>query len=365
MTDGQATGSSKFTEVQVPIGALVAAGPPGPLSPIWAMAGGDASGDRPALDAVAARLPEGWTGMLPALVDPGRSLGVVVSDGGAQFTAQYVWQDPSGFGPAFQVSHAGDSVTIRGAMTADLIELGLRDVLSLGTLDPVGPWHLEIDAEGFWALAALLDAASAAWLLRRAARLEGRPAGLAMPDVQAAWSLGHTVPNAAWLVAAARLVAPDLVPRWPSDQWAGLLSRLEEAGHVVVLGAAPGDNEPDQVMLGETVDALRPLLGPGQVTCGILLQSRLDAGSVQALRLVAWRSVVGMVCADLGGLAGGRVDLVRLGPGRLAELLALAMGPRDTAPQEVSIPTCPSCGQALRSASRFCPGCGKPVSAGS
>ncbi|MCB1602361.1 MAG: hypothetical protein KDI66_20245, partial [Xanthomonadales bacterium] len=145
----------------------------GPLSPLVRVSAPAGSADRDGLIAALERMDGAWESLMPALLDPGLSLGVIVADRDDQRLGQYLWIDPAGLGPGFQVSIAPEEIVLQGPLSLEDVELSLLDALALGGVAEIPPERYTLSADQFWVLSAVIDALGTAAALRQAARVSG------------------------------------------------------------------------------------------------------------------------------------------------------------------------------------------------
>ena len=363
----------------------------GPLSPLARVSAPAGSADRDGLIAALERMDGAWESLMPALLDPGLSLGVIVVDRDDQRLGQYLWIDPAGLGPGFQVSIAPEEIVLQGPLSLEDVELSLLDALALGGVAEIPPERYTLSADQFWVLLAIIDALGTAAALRQAARVSGPPPGLTIADVLDSWKAGLTQSNPGWAVSLLRLLSPEQVPADFHARLDRVLSELEAAGLLSRLAGKTGTDGDQMILLREGLQLLCRGLSAGGIGFGFVRSELVASNQVEVTTVAGWRTAGGFVLADVSALAENRVSLLLIGPAYLAQLIGDLLGTRAAAqadtPRDVELGTadlierlrgarpagtrrkkstkaggCPACGAPTRPGARFCGQCGKPLS---
>lgn len=363
----------------------------GPLSPLARVAVPDGRADRVELIESLEKLDERWEPALPALLDPGLSLALIVADRDQQRLAQYLWTDPAGMGPGFKVALASSELQLAGPLTLEEVELSLLDSLALGGVAEVPPERFSLSADQFWALLALADAYGTAAAMRQAARVSGPPAGVTVAEVLASLAAGLARPNPGWALSLVALLSPDTVPTHFASKLGAALAELRDAGLLSLLAGKAADGSDDLVILGDGLNLLCRGLSAGGTGFGFVRSERLAADQIEVCTVTGWRTAGGFVLADLSALVSNQVQMLVLGPAYLVQLIGDLLGtrtaPETDTPREPENSTadllerlreskparargkksaeasgCPACGAPTRSGARFCGQCGKPLS---
>ncbi len=358
----------------------------GTLSPLARMSLPDGSPDDEALTAALQNLAGPWIWSVPALFDPGRAIDLILGDGTSGFAGQYLFPDPEGYGPGFQVSRAGDRVRLTGPVSLAVLRAGFFSRLSLETVADPGPIHVELPADHLWVLVACIDATRAAALERRLQRQGGAPAGVSAAQIVRAWGDGIASPDPGWTVSLFRLLAPRRMPADLAERLPDLIAEMVRLNRIRQV-------DPDGA--GEPLFTLPPLLSPlvwglsGSLNFGLVSQWLDDSDSIEGTSLIGWRTPSGIWLVDLGEEEVGEALLLFVGPDQFTEIAAEVLGDeslatpweqfmvktdldRDTlvsrirgvppwSSQETAPPQrrfCTQCGQDLSSNARFCRSCG-------
>jgi hypothetical protein len=354
----------------------------GGLSPLARIASPPALADRPGLLAALRGLDGDAEWAVPALLDPRLTIALLLGDGDTQLAGQYLWPDPDGARPGFQLSVEAADLVLRGPATVAQAELTLKDFLALGSVAEVDPVHLRASADELWALAALADTHHLAALLRRASRIAGPPAGLRAKDVVRTWQAGLAEPHLGWAVSLFSALAPEAVPADFASRLPGVLAAMARAGLLTALEAEPGDPLGDLYLLGDALEGLCRGRSQTAIQFGLRLQSMREPGRAELLILAGWRTAGGLVAADLSAIAEDRVEVLLLGPSAFAELLETVFhGDPAAPPAERFVPEvrysrasllsglsgssapdrCASCAAEVEALASFCHRCGKPL----
>ncbi len=292
----------------------------GGLSPLSRIASPAEAADRPGLLSSLRGLDRDAAWALPALVDPRLTVALLLGDDERQLTGQYLWPDPLGARPGFQLAVEASDLVLRGPFTVEQAELTLLDFLSLGSVAEASPVNLTLKADELWALAALADTYHVAALLRRASRMSGPPAGLRVKDVVSTWQAGLAEPHLGWAVSLFSRVAPEAVPADFASRLPAVLHAMARSGLLVSLEAEAGDPLGDLLLLGEALESLCR----GRRTSiqfGLRLTSMPLPGHAEVLLLAGWRTAGGLVAIDLSAIAQDRVLALLLGPSAFSDLL--------------------------------------------
>lgn len=386
----------------------------GPLSPLGRMEAPAGAADAGALITAWEKLEGAWAWAVPALLDPRRTIALVMGDGNSNLVGQYLFPDPDAYGPGFQVSVGEDALTLTGPLTLGLLGIGLYSHLALEDVAEAEPYRSELPSSHLWALAACLDAFRAAALERRLQRSGGAPLGISRAEVEKAWTDGVSRPNPGWAVSLFSLLAPDGVPEGLPEGLGRLLADMARQGWLIEAAGPRGE-------LYALPDFLSSLLW-GLTTAfdfGLVSLRLADRQVAETTALAGWRTPGGVWLADLSGLAGGRAALALVGPSLALEIIDNALGEDSMAPpwEEFAFDTpftrdavlarlrasgtreetadvlpsdrhvsresrddaadaahegqpgelsgfCPACGKPLRQGARFCRQCGKKAEPG-
>lgn len=297
----------------------------GGLSPLARLAPPAGPPDRPALVAALERLQGDWEWAAPALLDPRLTVALLLGDAETQLAGQYLWPDPAGGSPGFQLSIESDDLVLRGPVTLEQAELTLKGHLALGGVAEIEPLALHPTTDELWALAALADTHQLAGLLRRASRVSGPPVGLREKDVVATWTAGVAEPHLGWSVSLFSLIAPDAIPPDFARRLPAVLRAMAASGLLVALEAERGDPLGDLYVLGDALESLCRARSSGVLQFGVVLQSMSVPGRAETLRLAGWRTPGGIVAADLSALPDGRAHVLLLGPSGFCGLVETAL----------------------------------------
>ncbi|NPV60951.1 MAG: zinc ribbon domain-containing protein [Actinobacteria bacterium] len=367
----------------------------GPLSPLGRMEAPAGEADAGALISAWEKLEGAWRWAVPALLDPHRTVALVMGDGNTNLVGQYLFPDAEALGPGFHVSVGKEALTLAGPLSLWHLGATLYSHLTLEEVAEVEPLRLEPSADHFWALMACLDAYRAVALARRLRRIGGGPAGVSAEDAARMWSEGLSFPNPGWAVSLFSLLAPEEVPHDLPERLPRLLEEMARQGQLKAAGDAGSP-------LYALPEALSPLLwGPTTALNFGLVTQRLTAdGSAELTVIGGWRTPGGVWMTDLSELRSGKAALALVGPtlattiidnligegylapaweefamdtpytrdalvSRLREMeaagaaAAAVMGAPET--ESPSPGFCPACGHPLRAGARFCKGCGAEV----
>jgi hypothetical protein len=296
----------------------------GGLSPLARIAPPPAAADRPGLLAALQGLDADAEWVVPALLDPRLTIAFLLGDSDTQLAGQYLWPDPGGARPGFQLAVEADDIVLRGPATVEQAELTLVDFLALGSVAEVDPVNLRASADELWALAALADTYHLAALLRRASRVTGPPAGLRVKDVVSTWRAGLAEPHLGWTVSLFSQLAPEAVPADFASRLPAVLAAMAGKGLLMALEGEPGDPLGDLYLLGEALEGLCRGRAHAAIQFGLRLQSMRNPERAELLLLAGWRTAGGFVAADLSAIAEDRVEVLLLGPSSFAGLLETA-----------------------------------------
>jgi len=293
----------------------------GGLSPLARLASPGAPSDRASLVAAIEATSGPWRWAVPALLDPRLTCMVVLGDGQTGLLGQYLWPDPEGRGPGFRVSVGSEDLGLAGPLHLDQTLLDLYDLLALGSVAEPEPVRLLLTTAQFWAVAALLDAYQAAVLRQRLARVGGRPTGLLVADIAAAWVAGQTTLNPGWAVSLFTLLLPDQAPDAFEARLAAALAGLETAELLTRLEGESGDPLDDMYVLGDELDLFCSALVGVSSTFGLVVQRQREPGRVEVTVLGGWRTGGGIWLAEVSEIDQDRVELLLTGPTLVSELL--------------------------------------------
>ena len=371
----------------------------GPLSPLARMQAPAGTADTGALVAAWEALDDTWRWAVPALVDPRRTIALVMGDGNTNVIGQYLFPDAEAYGPGFHVDVGEEAVSLTGPLSLGLLQVGLYSRLALEEVVELEPLRVDLAADHFWVLMACLDAYRAAALERRLLRAGGAPRGVGQAEIAKAWVDGISRINPGWVVSLFSLLVPDRVPRDLADRLPRLLPEMSRQGHLEEV-AGPGAGG----ALYALPEALSPLLwGPTTaLNFGLVLQRLAQPQTAESTVLGGWRTPGGIWLADLSDMKNNGVALVLAGPtlaggiiddvfgddslsprwdefamdtpyardALVSRLRAMPEGgepgtaagvtaPEDRAP--ASRRFCAGCGNPLGEGLAFCNKCGKPV----
>ncbi len=383
------TDRTTITLPKAALAALTGAGVRcGGLSPLARIAPGQPPPDAAALQQALTALPANATGCMPALLDPRLAVLFLAGDGTSALAGQYLWNDPAGASPGFQLAVQPEDLTMAGPVDLTEVALSVQDRLALGSVAEPDPVAFSLTAGEFWVLVALLDAYRDARLRRQLARIGGTPVGVAAGDVRAMWLAGRSVMHLGWGVSLFSALLPDAVPADFEGHLDGFLTALEEAELVMRLRGEANDPLGDVVLLGDSLQALAEGVSQA-VVFGVAVQRVRQPGQAEVLTLGGWRTPGGIWLADFCAMDTGRVTLSLVGPSFFTGLLDVALNPPATEPgapvspdarytaagllalldgTPVAAPAatstarfCTQCGQPLSGAARFCVACGAPA----
>jgi hypothetical protein len=293
----------------------------GGLSPLARIASPPEAADRPGLVSALRGLDgdAGW--VVPALLDPRLTVALFLGDGERQLAGQYLWPDPCGARPGFQLSVEARDLVLRGPVTLEEAELTLKDFLALGSVAEASPVNLRASADELWALAALADTHHVAALLRRASRVTGPPTGLRVQDVVSTWQAGLAEPHLGWAVSLFSRLAPEAVPADFASRLPAVLAAMAHSGLLAALEAEAGDPLGDLYLLGEALESLCRGRSYAAIQFGLRLSSMREPDRAEVLLLGGWRTAGGLVAADLSAIAEDRVEILLLGPSAFSDLV--------------------------------------------
>ncbi len=363
----------------------------GPLAVLGRLDAGAEPADATALQAFLTGLPEPFHDAPAVLVDPHLTIGLALADGQSQTLGQYAWPDPAGLLPGFRILVGNEDLRLAGPVTPEDVAVGLASLLQLGgVLDP-GLVRVDLSADQFWALAALVDAGIMVAAARRAAHVTGAVAGVRWAEIAVCWRRSLTTPDLGWATTFAAALLPEALPTGGEPDLRQALADLEEAGLVTLLTADdPTDPLGDVYVAGSAIQSLWDALATA-VLFGLTVQRQTASTVVERAVVLGWRTVGGLFLADLTRLPDGSAVFLRLGPGLLEDLLpgllgldAFADGPppdfqptwtrervlaaladrtATPPPAPPAAALCPSCRQPVSPGARFCKACGRPVPA--
>jgi len=360
----------------------------GPLSPLARIQTPPESADKAGLIAALEGMGDPWRSAVPALIDPGVTIMVMVGDAIRSLMGQYLLADASGAQPGFRLNLDGPLLSLSGPVTLDEVQLSLLDALSLSGVAKATPARLNLTADQFWALVALVDAYMTAAARRRVDRQAGPPPGFRAGEIAAAWRAGLAGADPSWSVTLFSLLNPDAVPAGFEERLPAVMKEMADSGLLGILEGPAGAAVDDIYVPGIELDALCRSLALGATNFGLVYQYRASAARVEASILGGWRTGRGIWIADISSLPGGSVDLsvcdtrlflklmeqVFQSPGgqsaepvvpggySLEMIMGLLQGqepPVTAASPGTRKPSfCPACGKGLQSGAVFCVYCG-------
>jgi hypothetical protein len=365
----------------------------GPLSPLARIARPTGPADRDGLIVALQQMVDDWAPSIPALLDPGLTLGLIVADREDQRLGQYLWADPEGLGAGFKLTVANDALLLDGPTTLEQVQDSLLELLAPAGVAEIPPERMALDADQFWAVLALIDAHGTAAALRQAVRASGPPPGVTIADIRASWEAGLAQPNPGWALSMVALLAPESVPADFAGRLPAVLAALQAQGLLTLLEGAPGDALGDLVLLGSGLELLCRGLSAGGIGFGFVRAERSAATAVEVTSVAGWRTPGGFVLADISALAENRVEVLLIGPAYLVQLIGDLLGTRDSsatvappgasalsavallerlhrpaaarkvrsAPPQDPAQQCPKCAASARAGARFCARCGSPL----
>jgi hypothetical protein len=371
----------------------------GPLSPLARMQSPAGAADAGALIATWETLDDTWRWAVPALVDPRRTIALVMGDGNTNVIGQYLFPDAEAYGPGFHVDVGEEAVSLTGPLSLGLLQVGLYSRLALEDVAELEPFRVDLAADHFWVLMACLDAYRAAALERRLLRAGGAPPGVGPAEIAKAWTDGTSLVNPGWVVSLFSLLVPDQVPRDLAAKLPRLLRETSLLGHLQEI-AGPGAGG----TLYALPEALSPLLwGPTTAfSFGLVLQRLVQPQTAESTILGGWRTLGGIWLADLSDMENSGVTLILAGPILASEIIDDVLGDDSLSPpwEEFAMDTpyardalisrlraipegrepgttggevatedeeiesrayCTACGNPLGEGLAFCNKCGKPV----
>jgi hypothetical protein len=358
----------------------------GPLSPLARVRAPPDPADATLLMALLGGLQGDWESSIPALIDPGLTLGIIIAGSGGQLLGQYLWADRSGGGPGFKVSVADQALILSGPVSLHEVELSLLDQLGSSAAQEPAPESYELDAAQFWTLLALADAFGMAAARRQAERARGAPVALTVAEIIAGWQLGLARPDPGWAVPLAAALVPDAVPRDFPALLAGALQSLQDAALVTLLAANGDDPGANMVLPASGIDLLCRGLWQRELSFGLVRSESLGPHKIEVSQIAGWRSGGVFALADLSGLDADRAEMLVMGATDVEQLIADLLGTRETpsgdeaqtpalssaelisrlgalkpARPAVTSKFCAACEAPLRAGARFCGQCGKAV----
>jgi len=319
-----------------------------------------------------------WESSIPALIDPGLTLGILIAERESQLLGQYLWADRGGASPGFKVSVADQALVLSGPLTLHEVALSLLDQLGSSSARELTLERFELDRAQFWTLLALADAHGMAAARRQVERVPGVPVAVTVAEIIASWQLGLARPNPGWAVSLAAVLVPDAVPGdFPALLARGLAS-LKDAALLHLLAADADDPGADLVLLASGIDLLCRGIWQRDLGFGLVRSESLGPQSIDVSQIAGWRSNGAFVVADLSGLEADRAELLLIGAADLEPLIGDLLGTHDPPDgDQKQVPVLSSAEligrlRAMQSEpasrrarpARFCPACGAPLRAG-
>ncbi|MEW6555545.1 MAG: zinc ribbon domain-containing protein [Actinomycetota bacterium] len=295
----------------------------GPLSPLGRMTAPPGAADADALISAWEKLEGAWSWAVPALLDPHRTIALVMGDGNAGVVGQYLFPDADAWGPGFHMSVGENALTLTGPLGLWLLEVGLYSRLALEDVAEVDPFRVDLSADHFWTLMACLDAYRAATLVRRIRRIGGGPSGVRSEDVARLWSDGVSLVDPGWAVSLFSILVPELVPQDLAEKIPHLLAEMSRLGHLREVVGPDGGGA-----LYALPEALSPLLwGPTTaINFGLVTQSLVEPAAVEFTALGGWRTPGGVWLADLSEIESEGVRLLLAGPLLASDIIDGVLG---------------------------------------
>jgi hypothetical protein len=301
----------------------------GALSPLARIAPPDAPSDRTALLDVLSSLEGPLTSLVPALIDPHRTVTLLLGDGATSLMGRYLWPDADGRGPGFRAVVGSDAVHFSGPLSSDEVWLSCLDVMSANGMAEAEPLQMTFDLDQFWATLTLLDAYRMALLRRRLSRQAGDPAGVSSAGLAEAWKAGLSAIDPGWSVSLFALLRPDLVPEGFETRVSDVIGRMDASGILTMLPGDPGDPLGDVYIFGEGLGRLCQATIQGAMQIGLSVERLLAANEIELTTLGGWRTPGGFWLADLSLVpirGTGTVTVTLLGRSPLAALIEGAVG---------------------------------------
>ena len=303
----------------------------GALSPLARIAPPDAPSDRTALLEVLVSLEGPLTSLVPALLDPHRTITLLFGDGATSLMGRYLWPDADGRGPGFRAVVDSDAVHFSGPISPDEVWLSCLDLMSANGIAEAEPLQMTFDLDQFWATLTLLDAYRMALLRRRLSRQGGDPAGVSSAGLAEAWKAGLSAIDPGWSVSLFALLRPDLVPEGFEARVPGVIDRMDAAGILAKLRGEPDDPLGDVYIFGEGLDRLCQAVIQGAMQIGLSVERLLAASEIELTTFGGWRTPGGFWLADMSLVpmrGAGTVKVTLLGRSSLAALIEGAVGGR-------------------------------------
>ena len=299
----------------------------GPLSPLARLQSPAGAADTSALVAAWEALDETWKWAVPALLDPRRTIALVMGDGNTNVIGQYLFPDADAYGPGFNVNVREETVTLTGPTSLGLLHVGLYSGLALEDVPELEPFRVDLAADYFWVLMACLDAYRAVALALRLQRVGGAPRGVGPAGLARIWADGTSSFNPGWAVSLFSLLVPDQVPRDLPERLPRLLQEMARKGHLQEV-ADPGGT------LYAPPEALSPLLwGPTMsFSFGLVAQRLAEPQMAEVTVLGGWRTPGGVWLADLSDMNNSGVSLAFTGPTLAEEIIDDILGDDSLAP---------------------------------
>jgi Double zinc ribbon len=299
----------------------------GPLSPLARMQSPVGAADTSALVAAWEALDDTWKWAVPALLDPRRTIALVMGDGNTNVIGQYLFPDAEAYGPGFNVNVGKETVTLTGPTSLDLLHVGLYSGLALEDVPELEPFRVDLAADYFWVLMACLDAYRAVALALRLQRAGGTPRGVGPAGLARIWADGISSFNPGWAVSLFSLLVPDQVPRDLPERLPRLLQEMARKGHLQEVADSGGT-------LYAPPESLSPLLwGPTMsFSFGLVTQRLVEPQTAESTVLGGWRTPGGVWLADLSDMNNSGVSLALIGPALAEEIIDEILGDDSLAP---------------------------------
>ncbi len=365
-----------------------------PLSPLAIMelgVGGPAGAGREEMAASLEGMDGLWEWAAPALVDPRRTAALLFAGQGQDRIGQYLFPDPEGAGPAFNVSPTAEGLELSGPWSLGEVRMAILDMFSLEAVADLPPVRLDLTRRQFLGLAALVDAYLVSRMTRGLMRVGGLPEGLSVDEVTEAWSNGIARTDPEWAVSMLSLLGPDPLPAGFEKDIPGILKELVGKGLLeqVDLGGKREYYAPRGVLKRLCLE-----LAGSNAGFGLSLRRVEGPGRIEVSTLFGWRTAGGIWLADPS--AGGEgPSLLQVGPYLFMEFLtglleenskeasgdafsiktpfardALVLrlravpdvveaAPGEQAPDPAAF--CAACGNPIGEGLSFCNKCGRPV----
>jgi len=301
----------------------------GALSPLARIAPPEAPSDRKGLLDALIALDGPRSALVPALLDPHRTITLLFGDGDTALMGQYLWPDTESRGPGFRAIVDSDAMHFSGPLSSDEVWLSCLDVMSINSLAEAEPLSMTFDLEQFWATLTLLDAYRMALLRRRLSRQGGEPAGVSSAGLAQAWKAGLAVIDPGWSVSLFALLRPDLVPERFEERVSGIIDQMDAAGLLTKLPGDIGDPLGDVYIFGPGLDRLCQAVFAGALHIGLSVERLRAVGEIELTTLGGWRTPGGFWLADLSLVpmhGTGTVNVTLLGRSALSALVEGAVG---------------------------------------